>query len=163
MNATEQTAMDLAIRYEVSQGRQPVDVSRGAGPGFLPAVMAWAAARHGQVPPRPGCDLVSLGPDGKIARLIEVKGKGNDRTSVPIFERQRLAMNALGEDWWLYVALNCRSRPELITVREPRRLPWRLLTEAVELSMGQCRSVSHEARWSVQPTEIRTFGKVALL
>ncbi|MEW1638624.1 DUF3883 domain-containing protein [Streptomyces sp. NPDC093801] len=163
MNPTERAAMDLAIQYELSQGRHPVDVSHGAAPGFLPSVMAWASARHPQAPSRPGCDLVSLGTDGVPARIIEVKGKNGDRTSVPIVERQRAAMNALGEDWWLYVALNCGSRPELIIVREPRRLPWHLLTEAAELPAGQYRRVGQEARWGVQPSDIRTFGEVALL
>ncbi|MEU8773466.1 DUF3883 domain-containing protein [Streptomyces sp. NPDC048606] len=159
MNTTEQIALDLAIRYERSQGRQVTYVGEGAPPGFLPAVMAWARARHTDVPGRPGCDLVSQDDAGDFERLIEVKGRGK-ATSVSIVDRQRDAMNALGPDWWLYVAVDCATEPRLVVVREPRRLPWELRTPAAELPAGQYRRVGQEAVWDVSPSVILEAGLV---
>jgi len=157
MNPVEQAAVELAIRYERAQGRSVTYVGDGWPPGLGGEVMEWGRSK-GYPAVRPTCDLVSRTPDGKLARVIEVKGKGSGQSSVPIVERQRLAMNALGADWWLYVVLNCDTNPQLIVVRDPRRLPWRLITKAAELPAGQYRRVGQEARWGVLPNEVRASG-----
>ncbi|MGW4566166.1 DUF3883 domain-containing protein [Streptomyces sp. NPDC004561] len=105
------------------------------------------------------CDLVARGPDGGLARLIEVKGKGGRGTSVSITDRQREAMLDLGADWWLYVVLGCRTAPILVVVREPSRLPWRLNTPARELPEGQYRGVSDEGIWLTMPSDVLAAGE----
>ncbi|MGW0631982.1 protein NO VEIN domain-containing protein [Streptomyces sp. NPDC002758] len=158
MNPTERTAVELASRYERSQGRTVTDVGDGWPLGLIGEVQEWAQERH------PGarrftCDLVSREPDGGIARLIEVKGKRGRGSSVPILDRQRETMLGLGSDWWLYVALDCQTTPVLVVVREPSRLPWGLLTPARELSEGQYRGVGDEARWGTMPADVLAVGE----
>lgn len=154
MNETERTAVELAVRYEQSQARTVTYVDHGWPAGLLNQCREWARSRH----PGAGrltCDLVSQNPDGTIARLIEVKGRGGRVTSVSIFDRQRDAMLGLGADWWLYVALDCRTDPVLVRVREPARLPWKLLTPPAALAPGQrCRRVDQEGIWHVMPQDI---------
>lgn len=157
MNEPERTAVELAIRYERSQGRQVTYVGDRWPLGLYEEVQEWGQGRH------PGarifkCDLVSRDSDGNIARLIEVKGKGTRRSSVPIFDRQREAMLGLGPDWWLYVVLDCRTTPVLVVVREPRRLPWELITPARDLSEGQSRGVSDEGVWHTMPKDVLALG-----
>ena len=159
MNPIERTAVDLAIRYERSQGRTVTDVGDGwPSPGLLGEVREWVQGRH------PGarsfkCDLVSREPNGDIARLIEVKGKRTRRSSIPILDRQREAMLSLGSDWWLYVALDCETTPVLVVVREPSRLPWRLITPARELPEGQYRRVGDEGKWGTMPADVLAVGE----
>ncbi|MFH9550406.1 DUF3883 domain-containing protein [Streptomyces sp. NPDC051445] len=158
MNPTERTAVELAIRYEQSQGRHVTDVGDSWRPGLSGKVRAWTQARH------PGarsftCDLVSCEPDGGIARLIEVKGRRGRRTSVSILDRQRKAMLDLGPDWWLYVVLDCETAPVLVVVREPGRLPWQLVTPARELPEGQYRGVGDEGLWHTMPADVLALGE----
>ncbi|MGI5136621.1 MULTISPECIES: protein NO VEIN domain-containing protein [unclassified Streptomyces] len=158
MNETERAAVELAIRYERSQGRQVTYVGDAWPPGLYEEVREWAQGRH------PGarsftCDLVSRDPDGDIARLTEVKGKGTCRSSVPILDRQREAMLDLGSDWWLYVVLDCQTAPALVVVREPRRLPWKLITPARDLPEGKYRGVRDEGIWHTTPTDVLALGE----
>ncbi|MER6549363.1 DUF3883 domain-containing protein [Streptomyces sp. NPDC001250] len=124
----------------------------------LGEVREWVEGR------RPGarsftCDLVSREPDGSIARLIEVKGKRGRGSSVPIIDRQRKAMLDLGPDWWLYVALDCETTPVLVVVREPSRLPWKLITPARELPEGRFRGVGDEGKWGTMPADVLAAGE----
>ncbi|MER6573120.1 DUF3883 domain-containing protein [Streptomyces sp. NPDC001093] len=158
MNLTERTAVELAIRYERSEGRTITDVGGGWPAGLIGEVGEWVEGRH------PGarsftCDLVSREPDGSIARLIEVKGRGGRSTSVSLLDRQREAMLGLGPDWWLYVVLDCRTTPVLVVVREPRRLPWELITPARDLPEGQSRGVSDEGVWHTMPKDVLALGE----
>jgi len=45
-------------------------------------------------------------------------------------------------DYWLYVAFNCASTPELHTVRDPARLGWKpiAVVEHFSVDAGQIRS-----------------------
>ncbi|MFB8183285.1 DUF3883 domain-containing protein [Streptomyces sp. NPDC055966] len=158
MNPTERTAVELAIRYERSQGRTVSYVGEGWPEGLIGEVREWVEGRH------PGarsftCDLVSREPDGSIARLIEVKGKRGRGSSVPITDRQRKAMLDLGPDWWLYVALDCETTPVLVVVREPSRLPWKLITPARELPEGRFRGVGDEGEWGTMPADVLAAGE----
>ncbi|MGW1799006.1 protein NO VEIN domain-containing protein [Streptomyces sp. NPDC001984] len=158
MNPIERNAVELAIRYERSQGRKVTYVGDGWPPGLSGEVREWAQGCH------PGtrsftCDLVSCEPDGGFPRLIEVKGKRGRDSSVPIIDRQREAMLGLGSDWWLYVVLDCQTTPVLVVVREPSRLPWRLITPARELPAGQYRGVGDEGIWHTTPTDVLALGE----
>lgn len=156
-NKVEQIAMTLAVEYEQAQGRHVTDVSRDWG-RIGSEVRDWLSERHGDVH-RQTCDLVSRHPDGSLARLIEVKGRGG-RTSVSIVDRQRSAMVGCGQDWWLYVALECRApRPKLVVVREPGRLPWRRLDGAAGTPHGSSR-VRDEGAWHVSQGEILAMGEI---
>jgi Domain of unknown function (DUF3883) len=158
VNPTERAAVELAIRYERSQGRQVTYVGDGWPPGLCREVREWAQGCHPEAR-RFTCDVVSREPDGRFARLIEVKGKSGRSTSVPIIDRQREAMLALGSDWWLYVVLECRTDPVLVVVREPSRLPWRLITPPRELPEGRYRRVGDEGRWHTMPADLLAVGE----
>ncbi|MFI8342806.1 protein NO VEIN domain-containing protein [Streptomyces sp. NPDC085639] len=150
-NEIERIAVTLAVEYEHAQGRQVTDVGNGWPPGLGLQVQQWTSSR------RVTCDLVSRNPDGSLARLIEVKGRGGP-TSVSICDRQHSAMMGCGKDWWLYVALECRtSRPKLVVVREPARLPWRRLPGAVGTPHGRPR-VRDEGDWHVSQNDILTLS-----
>lgn len=119
----------------------------------------WVKARHPDAPQRLSYDLLSHDPNGGIARLIEVKGRGSS-TSISIPDRQRNAMLALGADWWLYVALECATdAPYLLVVKEPARLPWYLLTPPREIEEGRYRRVGDEGKWHVSPSDVLAVGE----
>jgi hypothetical protein len=158
VNPIERTAVELAIRYERSQGREVTYVGDGWPAGLIGEVREWVQGRHGGARSFT-CDLVSREPDGDFARLIEVKGKGTRGSSVPIIDRQREAMLDLGPDWWLYVVLDCKTAPVLVVVREPSRLPWRLITPARELPEGQHRGVGDEGSWHTMPMDVLAAGE----
>ncbi|WP_411104498.1 DUF3883 domain-containing protein [Streptomyces sp. cmx-4-9] len=157
MNPVEQVAVDLAIRYERAQGRTVTYVGDGWPPGLGGEVMEWGR-RRGCAGVRPTCDLVSRAGDGSIVRLIEVKGRG-DRTSVDLVDRQRNAMLDYGGAWWLYVAVNCESKPELFLVEDPGRLPWELVTPPAVIPEGAYRPVRAEGRWHASHDTVRALGK----
>jgi hypothetical protein len=159
MHPVEQIAVDLAIRYEQAQGRVVTYVGHGWPPGVGPEVVAWGRSR-GCAGVRPTCDLVSRHTDGSIARLIEVKGRG-DRTSVSLVDRQRNAMLDYGADWWLYVALNCKIAPELRIIENPSRLPWKLLTPAAVVPEGKPRRVGEEGIWHAGHDDVKAAGVLA--
>ncbi|MEU6865128.1 DUF3883 domain-containing protein [Streptomyces sp. NPDC046876] len=156
-NEVEQIAMALAAAYEQGQGRLVTDVSRGWGLHGR-EVGDWLRRRHPDVR-RQTCDLFSRHADGSLARLIEVKGRGG-RTSVSLVDRQYSAMVTCREDWWLYVALECRTdRPKLVVVREPARLPWHRLPGAAGTLHGSPR-VRDEGHWHVGQDDILRLGSV---
>ncbi|MFD9516066.1 protein NO VEIN domain-containing protein [Streptomyces sp. NPDC059979] len=146
-NEVEHIAMALAVEYEQAQGRQVADVSRNWG-NLGSEVRDWLAERHQDIH-RQTCDLVSRHPDGSLARLIEVKGRGGP-TSVSIIDRQHSAMLGCGEDWWLYVALECRTpRPKLVIVNQPARLPWHRLTGDPAGTQHGSPKAQDEGHWHV--------------
>ncbi|MEV6118704.1 DUF3883 domain-containing protein [Streptomyces sp. NPDC052109] len=158
VNPVGRAAVELAIRYERSPGREVTYVGDGWPAGLIGEVGEWVQGR------RPGarsftCDLVSREPDGGLARLIEVKGKGGRGSSVPITDRHREAMLDVGADWWLYVVLDCQTAPALVVVREPSRLRWALITPAPELPEGQYRGVGDEGTWGTMPADVLAAGE----
>lgn len=156
---TEQIALDLAVRYEQSQARTVTYCGDGyPSPKLCHEVRVWVEARHPGAP-RPSYDLLSRDSNGDIARLIEVKGRGGDSTSISILDRQRNSMLALGSDWWLYVGLDCvTAAPYLVVVEEPARLPWKLVTPERDLDEGQRRRVGDEGLWHVMPGDVLAAG-----
>ncbi|WP_168714679.1 DUF3883 domain-containing protein [Streptomyces sp. A0592] len=157
-NKVEQIAMALAVEYEQSQGRQVTDVSSNWG-DLGSEVRDWLAQRHQDVN-RLTCDLVSRHPDGSLARLIEVKGRGGP-TSVSLVDRQHSAMLGCGEDWWLYVALECRTpQPRLIVVNRPARLPWHRLNGDTPGTQHGSSRVQDEGHWHVGQADVLALGKV---
>ncbi|MFD3874427.1 protein NO VEIN domain-containing protein [Streptomyces sp. NPDC058623] len=164
MNAfeVEQLAMSLAIRYEQDQGRQVSDVSNGWHLEDLSDFKQWSQSRRDRHAPRPTCDLLSRNPDGSIARLIEVKGRGGP-TSVSVPDRQRGAMFGYGSDWWLYVALDCRTpTPRLIVVREPARMLWKHMPSPTAAGPYGSPRVRDEGTWHVGRDQILEFGEAIL-
>lgn len=91
----ERIGMEMAMRYERTQGRAPEDVS------------------HANV----GYDIISRAPDGSN-RYIEVKARA--RTGkVALTTNEWLTAQKLGGDYWLYVVANAATKPELYVVRDP--------------------------------------------
>ncbi len=97
----ERIAVELAIRHERAQGREPESVE--------------AENR--------GFDLLSRDPATGKVRFIEVKGRaGTDPVALTANEYR--TAERLGEDYWLYAVFDCRSSPRLVPVRNPARLGW---------------------------------------
>ena len=77
-----------------------------------------------------GFDLISRKPhpeDPKTAievRFIEVKGRAGVG-EVALTSNEYLTAQRLGKDYWLYVAFNCATTPDLHVVRNPGALPWK--------------------------------------
>ena len=94
---TEEIAMKYAMRWEISQGWQPVDVSRDN----------W------------GYDIRSESPDG-ILRYIEVKGRSVSG-GIMLSENEWNRLHQLGESAWLYIVSHCKSSPELTRFQDPAR------------------------------------------
>jgi hypothetical protein len=57
-------------------------------------------------------------------RLVEVKGRAGVG-EVALSDNEYRRAEALGRDYWLYVAYDCASNPTLHIVRDPARLGWR--------------------------------------
>ncbi|MFN3742948.1 MAG: DUF3883 domain-containing protein, partial [Anaerolineales bacterium] len=101
----ERIAMEVAMRYERERGWLPEDVSQG----------------------NRGFDILSRHPESGQVRFIEVKGRA---TSGPIVltPNEYKTAGRLREDYWLYVVLDCATRPRLVTVQDPARLGWEPVT-----------------------------------
>ncbi|MCX7783121.1 MAG: DUF3883 domain-containing protein, partial [Meiothermus sp.] len=92
----EAIAMQVAMDYERSQGRVPVDVSRD-GVGY---------------------DLHSQTPDGKERRAIEVKGRAG-LGGVKLYVSEVVTAGRLGPEYYLYIVTNCATQPVLQIIRDP--------------------------------------------
>ena len=91
----EQAGMEVTMRYERQQGRQPEDV----------------AAEN------LGYDVRSRGPQDEI-RYIEVKARaGVGRISLT--QNEWFTAQRLGADFYLYVVLNAAAQPQLYIIRNP--------------------------------------------
>ena len=92
----EAIAMQTAMDYELSNNRQPADVSKE----------------------NLGYDVRSIGSDG-VKRYIEVKGRaGTDGVMLSENEMNRLAQ--LGTRAWLYIVTECKSgHPQLHAICDP--------------------------------------------
>jgi hypothetical protein len=91
----EAIAIEEAKKYEVGQDRKPVSVEEE----------------------NCGWDLTSLC-DGQVARYIEVKGRGGVG-GVALTPNEWIKAQRFGKDYWLYVVVNCRSKPELHLIQDP--------------------------------------------
>jgi hypothetical protein len=91
----EAIAVAEAKRFEISEGRKPVSVEEE----------------------NCGWDLTSL-QDGQVVRYIEVKGRSSVG-AVALTPNEWIKAQRFGKDYWLYVVVNCRSKPELFPIQDP--------------------------------------------
>jgi len=91
----EAIAIEETKRHEISQGRKPVSVEEE----------------------NCGWDITSLA-DGQVARYIEVKGRAGVG-GVALTPNEWIKAQRFGEDYWLYVVVNCKSTPELHLIQDP--------------------------------------------
>ncbi len=104
----EELAVRIAVDRERARGATVQDVSKPA------------LARAAGLPDWPGFDLLSTLPNG-AQRCIEVKGRAG-RAGVQIESNEWTQACKLGDDYWLYVVLDCAgSEPELLRIRDPFR------------------------------------------
>jgi hypothetical protein len=157
INATEEAAEALALRFEMGEGRVPHRVSHGWSPVLMELVDAFVKAR-GLAPARRSCDFVSLGASNEVQRLVEVKGKRTSQgSSVPLLDRQMETSEAFGDDYWLYVGFDVLTTAGyLIAVASPHKLPWHLL--APNQPRSTTGRVQDERRWFVDPAEVIRRG-----
>jgi hypothetical protein len=91
----EKIAVEVTMQYEQDQGRKPISVEEE----------------------NCGWDVTSLD-DGQIARYIEVKGRAGEG-AVALTPNEWIKAQRFGEDYWLYIVVNCRSDPKLHMIRNP--------------------------------------------
>ncbi len=94
----EAIAMNAAINYEIADGWLPEDVSAN----------------------NEGYDIRSISPD-HIKRYIEVKGRSGADGSVMLSENEMNRLAQLGDAAWLYIVINCKSKPELFRIQNPAK------------------------------------------
>lgn len=92
----EAIAMKIAMDYEISQGWDPEDVSAN----------------------NEGYDIRSISPE-ELKRYIEVKGRSGNDGSVMVSENEMNRLAQLGDTAWLYIVMNCKSKPELYRLQNP--------------------------------------------
>ncbi|WP_369017685.1 helicase-related protein [Thermatribacter velox] len=90
----ERIGMEIAMRYERRQGRNPEDVSSDNS----------------------GYDIRSIG-DGEV-RYIEVKARAGEG-EVALTPNEWFAAERLGKEYWLYVVANAATKPTLYLVNDP--------------------------------------------
>ncbi|MDQ3918874.1 MAG: DUF3883 domain-containing protein, partial [Acidobacteriota bacterium] len=92
----EAIAMQSAMDYEKAQGWTPFDVSAN----------------------NEGYDIRSVSPE-ELKRYIEVKGRSGADGSVMLSENEMNRLAQLGDSAWLYIVMNCKSKPELYRLQNP--------------------------------------------
>ena len=92
----EAIAMSVVMQYEISVGWKPMDVSAN----------------------NEGFDIRSISPEG-IKRYIEVKGRSGGDGSIMLSENEMNRLAQLGNTAWLYIVMNCKSKPELHRIQNP--------------------------------------------
>ena len=103
----ERIAMQVAMEYERSQGRQPEDVSKEDR----------------------GFDILSKDASTGSARFIEVKGRAGVGAVAPTANEHDTAVR-LRKDYWLYAVFNCARSPVLYPIQDPiEGLDWRAVVE----------------------------------
>jgi hypothetical protein len=109
----ERVAVDLAVRYERDQGREPESVEAD----------------------NRGFDLLSREPTTGHVRFIEVKGRAGTGPVALTANEFRTAQR-LGADYWLYVVFDCARTPELVTIQDPARLGWEPVVTVEHYRLG---------------------------
>jgi hypothetical protein len=106
----EAIAMETAMEYERSQGWTPHDVSAN----------------------NEGYDIRSISKES-IKRYIEVKGRSGPDGSVMVSENEMNRLAQLGEAAWLYIVVNCKSKPELFRLQNPaKNLTFELKSKGIQ-------------------------------
>lgn len=90
----EQVAMEVALSFERQEGRKPEDVSKE----------------------NLGFDIRSQSSEG--IRRIEVKGRA-EAGNVRLSSNEWMQAEQLGESFWLYVVVNCITKPRLYILQNP--------------------------------------------
>jgi hypothetical protein len=91
----ERIGMEIAIKYEIENGRTPEDVS-SQNLGF---------------------DIRSIDKDG-IARYIEVKARA-ESGDIALTKNEWFKAHRFKEDYYLYVVYNASTSPELFIIQNP--------------------------------------------
>ncbi len=105
----EAIAMNVSLNFEIEQGWRPEDVSKN----------------------NEGYDIRSTSPD-EFKRYIEVKGRSSEG-GVMLSENEMNRLAQLGDTAWLYMVMNCKSKPELFRIQNPaKRLKFELKTKGVQ-------------------------------
>jgi superfamily II DNA or RNA helicase len=106
----EAIAMKAAMDYEISVGWKPQDVSAN----------------------NEGYDVKSISPE-ELKRYIEVKGRSAGDGSVMLSENEMNRLAQLGDAAWLYIVVNCKSKPDLFRIKNPAQaLKFELKTKGVQ-------------------------------
>jgi superfamily II DNA or RNA helicase len=116
----EAIAMQEAMEYERNAGWKPEDVSAN----------------------NEGYDIRSISPEG-IKRYIEVKGRSGADGSVMLSENEMNRLAQLGDAAWLYIVMNCKSKPEIYRIQNPAKaLKFELKTKGIQyfLAMKEWQS-----------------------
>jgi SNF2 family DNA or RNA helicase len=105
----EAIAMKVTMDYEISNGWRPTDVSAN----------------------NEGYDIKSISPE-EIKRYIEVKGRSAEG-GIMLSENEMNRLAQLGDAAWLYIVVNCKSKPELFRIQNPAKaLTFELKTKGVQ-------------------------------
>ena len=106
----EAIAMATAMNFEKSVGWSPVDVSSN----------------------NEGYDIRSISKE-ELKRYIEVKGRSGDDGSVMLSENEMNRLAQLGDAAWLYIVINCKSKPDLHRIQNPAKaLQFELKTKGIQ-------------------------------
>ncbi|NJD67790.1 MAG: DUF3883 domain-containing protein [candidate division NC10 bacterium] len=106
--ATEATAMQVVMEYELAQGRQVYDVHEK----------------------NLGYDVTSLDVNSGQLRLIEVKGLADATGTILLTPNERRVAEDRRDCYWLYVVTNCGTSPELQEpIKAPARFEWHEVTK----------------------------------
>ncbi len=92
----EAIAMQTAMDFEIACGWRPIDVSAN----------------------NEGYDIKSISPE-ELKRYIEVKGRSGNDGSIMLTENEMNRLAQLGDAAWLYIVINCKSKPELYRIQNP--------------------------------------------
>ena len=98
-----------------------------------------------------GFDLISRRPhahDDKTftdVRFIEVKGRAGIG-EVALSDNEYKTAERLKHDYWLYVAFECGTTPELHLVQDPARLGWQPVVQVAHYHVGPSAILSGETR-----------------
>ncbi len=94
----EAIAMKATMDYELEHGWEPQDVSAN----------------------NEGYDVKSISPE-QLKRYIEVKGRSGQDGSVMLSENEMNRLAQLDDAAWLYIVMNCKSKPELYRIQNPAK------------------------------------------
>jgi hypothetical protein len=119
----EARGMEVAMRYEREQGREPEDVSTE----------------------NLGFDIRSTAPDGSV-RYIEVKARAGTGAIV-LTPNEWLMAHRLRGEYWLYIVERAATDPKLYTIQDPAsKLQPETVYEAVRYIVKDWKeAVSHDA------------------
>lgn len=98
-----------------------------------------------------GFDIISRKPhphDDKTftdVRFIEVKGRAAVG-EVALSDNEYKTADRLKKDYWLYVAFNCGTKPELHLIHDPARLGWQPVVQVAHYHLGPQALLNGETR-----------------